>query len=35
MKSNTQPKAQFILYVFAVSGILTVGYLGISAVAGG
>ena len=35
MKSKIQPKAQFILYVFAILGMVTVGYLGISAVTNG
>jgi hypothetical protein len=32
MKSNIQQKAHFILYVFAILGVVTVGYLGISVV---
>ena len=32
MKSNIKHKAQFILYVFALIGVVAVGYIGISAV---
>jgi chlorite dismutase len=35
MKSNIQHKAQFILYIFAIFGVATVGYTGTSAFTNG